>query len=88
MPRTPVNELSKREREVAECIAAGMSDAEILAAKSITLWQLRNAIKGIYHKSEAQCVRALVVWCQRATVKNVGAATPNVASGSHCFMQQ
>lgn len=65
------NNLTDTERDVAECIAEGMSDSQILEAKSITLWQLRNAIRGIYAKSGAQCARALVVWCQR-TVQNVG----------------
>lgn len=64
---TPVNELSDTEREVAECIATGMSDQQILAERSITRRQLKHAITSLYLKSESQCARALVVWCQRAT---------------------
>ena len=79
MPRT-ITELSETERQVARCIAAGMSDAQILNTKPLTLWQLRNAIKGIYRKSEAQCVRALVVWCQQATREKCMTDTASVAA--------
>lgn len=74
--------LTPAETAVAQCIASGMSDAEILAAKSMTVYQLRTAIKSLYRKSGAQCVRAFVVWCQGSCMsRNCEVGPSNLTKG-------
>lgn len=60
--------LTSQEQAVARLIADGSDDARIAAECRLSLHKVRRAIRRLYAVSEAQSSRALVVWCQRATM--------------------